>query len=231
MTKQELREDPVLESIQKGLSFAQENSRWLVLGVVALIVVAAVGLMVLQGRKAAGQRATVELARARTQVFAGALADARSTLETLLTRDGGTSSATEARLLLGDVYLRMGLASEARDKYDAALRDIKDPMLRSGALRGLAAALEDMDVKAEASTRYEEAAGDAQNAIALNDLMNAARTAADAGDLSRAKSIYERCLTMAKEVSRARVTEIQGVLAEIEARGGGASESAAAMAP
>jgi Tfp pilus assembly protein PilF len=226
MTKKELREDPVMESIQKGLGFARTNTRWLVLGVVAVVVVIAVGVMVLQGRKAASRRASVELAQARTQLFGGQLAQARASLETLVARNRGSSAALEAQLLLGDVYLRLGQPADARTSFEESLRDLEDPLVRSGALRGLAAALEDMGNKAEASARYEEAAADGRNASALSDLMNAARTAADGGDLSRARTLYERCLTMAEEVARGRVGEIQGLLAEIDARGGEASAGA-----
>jgi predicted negative regulator of RcsB-dependent stress response len=222
MTKRELREDPVMESIQKGLDFARSNTRWLVLGIVAVVVVIAVGAMVLQGRKAAARRATVELAQARTQVFGGQLDQARAALETLVARGRGTPSALEAQLLLGDIYLRLGQPADAKTSFEEALRNLKDPLVRSGALRGLAAALEDMGNKAEASSRYEEAAA-GENVSALSDLMNAARTAADGGDLVRARALYERCLTMAEELARGRVSEIQGLLAEIDARGGGAS--------
>jgi tetratricopeptide (TPR) repeat protein len=127
------------------------------------------------------------------------------------------------------VYLHLGQPAEARTSFEEALRKLEDPLVRSGALRGLAAALEDMGNTAEASTRYEEAAAGGKNASALSDLMNAARTAADAGDLSRAHTLYETCLTMAEEVARGRVSEIQGLIAEIQARGGGAPETVGAL--
>jgi Tfp pilus assembly protein PilF len=220
MTKKELREDPVLESLQKGISWFQANTRWVLLGAVGIVAVIAVGLMLLQGRRASHERAALELAQARTLMFQGQMQQARTGLEGIVTRDRGTEAAVEAHLLLGDINLRLGQPNIAKNNFEEALRRAKDPIVKSGAQRGLAAAFEDLGSKAEASRHYEMAAGSGRTAAALNDLMNAGRTAYDSGDVSRAREIYSRCLDLAEEVAQGRVNEVKLALAEVEAAGG-----------
>ena len=222
MTKKEIRHDPVLESFQKGLDFTQHHGRWLVLGVVGIVVVVAVAVMVIQGRQTAAERAAMDMTQARAQVMRGQIAQARLTLEGLTSRHGGSEVASEAYLLLGDVHLATGQPAEARTSFEQALQGKGGPLLKRAAERGLATALDDLGDASAASLRYESAAGDEKSAGALSDLMNAARTARAAGDMERARGLYERCQVMAQDVSASRVSEILLILAELDA-GGAAS--------
>jgi len=220
MTKDELRHDPVLESLQKGLGYTRSHVRWIVLGSAAFIALVAVVVMFFQGRQSSHHRSALALAQAKNQMYSGQAPQARVTLEDLVARSGNSPAGVEASLLLGDISIDMGQADEAKANYEDALRRAKDPLLKAGALRGIAAAADDLGSKAEASTRYEEAAGDARTALALSDLLNAARTAREGGDAARARDLYARCLDLAQDVAKNRVNEIKSAMAELEASSG-----------
>ncbi|MBD3334526.1 MAG: tetratricopeptide repeat protein [Candidatus Eisenbacteria bacterium] len=217
MTKKELRQDPVMEAMQKALGFGQQYGKWLALGAAGIIILIAVALLVIQGRQAAAEQAATELMMARSQIMQGQLAQARSSLESVVTRYGSSDAAKEAYLLLGDVELAMDNAEGARRAFSEALARLDEPILTMGAQRGLAAALEDLGRFAEASQTYEELAGASLDPVAIENLVNAARTAREAGDRDRAYSLYERALAMAEEKAPGRVSQIEMSMAEIAA--------------
>jgi predicted negative regulator of RcsB-dependent stress response len=218
MTKQELREDPILETLQRWYSWSRRHAGWLAAGLVIVVVVSAGAGLMLRGRSVAKAKAAVELAQARTLFLQGQTAAARTTLEQLLARYGGTPAGLEARLILAEIRLEDGQPEAA----EALLRELigrvreGDP-LKIAARRTLAACLEQTGQFDEASRIYEELAGDKTTAAALSDLLNAARVAREAGQLPRASELYARAQRLAEKVARARLREIQTARAEVEA--------------
>jgi tetratricopeptide (TPR) repeat protein len=216
MTKKELREDPVMETLQKILAFGRDYGRWLALGAAAVVVVIVVATLIVNGRRAAEMNAGAELVQSRTEVATGQWARARTSLENLISRYGQTKAADEAYVLLGDVELALQNPEGARAAFEEALTRVEDPTLLAGVRKGLAGSYEALGDKEEASRIYEEIVGPNPSGNGVTNLMNAARTAREAGDLSRAVNLYERAETMAETAARAKVQEIKMTIAEIK---------------
>jgi predicted negative regulator of RcsB-dependent stress response len=192
MTKGELREDPVLEQIQRGVAFAEQNARWLIAGAV-IVVAAVVGFMALhRGSLRSESEAGQLLVEAQASYLQGNASAAESQLKEMLQSHGRSRAAAGAQLTLGDVLLAQSRPEEALKAYQEAFaHGAKDPLVAPAAERGQGAALEDLTRYAEASQTYEKAAG--MSALgSIGDLISAARTALLAGDAPRAKTLLER---------------------------------------
>jgi len=192
MTKEELREDPVLEQIQRGVAFAQQNTRWLIAGAVVVIAVI-VGVFALQrGRVRAEREAGQFLVEAQVGYLQGNYAAAETQLKEMLQSYGRTRAAGAAQLTLGDALLAQSRPDEALKAYEAASgKTGRDAELGAAAQRGRAAALEDLGRLPEASGAYEKAAT-LGTLGRVTDLIAAARTALQGGDPARAKTLLDR---------------------------------------
>jgi predicted negative regulator of RcsB-dependent stress response len=199
MTKEELREDPVLEQIQRGVSFAQHHARWLILG--ALVVIALViGTIALQRGRVRGDREAAQyLVEAQAGYLQGNHAAAETQLREMLQSYGHSKYAGAAQLTLGDVLLAQGRAGDALKAYQTAAEKAGgDLELAAAAQRGQGAAMEDAGRVADASQAYEKAASNPSLSQAT-DLIAAARTALQAGDAPRAKTLLERAKQVDKQ--------------------------------
>ena len=136
MTKEELREDPILEHIQSFLGFVERNSRWIGLGVVILVVVLAGSIMVQRSKQRAEAEAEQLLAEGQTYFLQGNYVSAESQLQELLDSYGGTHAALAGRIYLGDALLAEGRASEALRLYEEAAAKADEPFLRAAGQRG-----------------------------------------------------------------------------------------------
>lgn len=191
MTKDELREDPVLERIQGVIGFIERHGRWLLAGLVGIVVVivAVVALQRSQARSAV--EASQVLAEAQSAYLQGNYMMAESQLRTIIDEYGGTPAGPAARLYLGDALLALERPAEAIEVYERAAGKLEDRELKAAAHRGRGAALEDLKRHAEASQAYERA-GELSSLHEQSDWLAAARTALDAGDAGRAEGFIER---------------------------------------
>jgi tetratricopeptide (TPR) repeat protein len=205
MTKQELREDPVLERIQGGLDYMERNARWLTLGVVAVVIVIVATMMIQRGRQRAEVEASQQLTMAQGLYLQGQHARAAAELQELLSRHGGTSAADQARIYLGDALLAQGQAVEALAAFDDAAAGADDQQSRAAAERGRAAALETLGRLAEASQAYEHAAQAATH-FQSDDLLGAGRCALQAGDPARAQTLLARAKELAGTAGEAKIS-------------------------
>jgi tetratricopeptide (TPR) repeat protein len=214
MTKEELREDPVLEQLQRALSFGQQHARWLVAGVLVAAAVV-IGILALQrGRQSAEREGSRYLIEAQAAYLTGNYAAAETQLKEMLQSHGRTRAAATAQVTLGDALMALGRPEEALKAYEAGGGKAAEPMIRAAALRGQATAQEDLGRHAEASQLFEKAAAETPLARAA-DLIAAARTALQAGDAARAGAMLDR----AKEADRAseNTAEISAYRARVEA--------------
>jgi len=214
MSKEELRDDPVLDWIQVGVSFAQRNARWLLMGgiIVAAGIVAAITLQKSQGRSEA--EAAALLTDAQRRYLQGAYPAAEVQLRQMIEAHGRTAAALPGYIYLGDALLAQGRASEALTAYDEAVaRGQKDLLLLAAAHRGKAASLESLSRFADAAKDYEEAAAIA-TPLQADDMIQAGRNALLAADPTRAQEILQR----ARKLESGRVPEIDFYLAQAEAQ-------------
>jgi len=192
MTKEELREDPVLEQIQRGVAFAEHNARWLIIGAVIVVAAVAGGVALHRGQLRAQRDASQYLLEGQGAYLQGNYSAAETQLKEMLQTYGRSPSAPAAQITLGDALMAQQRPEEALQAYQSAEgRAGRDPLLAAAAQRGQAAALEDLGRLPEASQAYEKAAG-IGTLGQVQDLIAAARTALQASDPARAKSLLER---------------------------------------
>jgi len=206
MTKDELREDPILERIQALLRFTERNSRWLIAGVV-VIAALVVGVMALRSAQARAERdAALAFSEAQSSFMQGNLPAAENQFRQVIDNFGRTAAAPAARVQLGDVLRAQGRAEEAVSVYgQVAAAGGAPALLRLAGHRGRGAALEELGRFAEASEAYEQAAEMAPFLVG-DDWLNAGRAALEAQNPERAKELLERALPLVDEAQRPVVT-------------------------
>jgi len=190
MTKEQLREDPILEHIQSFMSFVERNARWIALGAAIVVVVIVGSVMVDRSKKRAEAEAETLLGAGQTYYLQGNYANSEGQLRELLDAYGGTRAAISGRIYMGDALLAQGRADEALVYFDEATSKARDTLLKAAANRGRASALETSLRWSEASVAYEEASA-FETTFKTDDVIAAARTALKAGDAARAKTLLE----------------------------------------
>lgn len=193
-TQQDSSDDVFVAKVLHAGKWAENNQQILtVLAVVVAIGVA--GLLYYRSyRRSLGEQAAQQLELIYQTVAMADVEGARTELGTFIERFGGTPYEPEARLLLGDLYLRDGSPQQAQ----AVLRPIgespREPIeLQAAAL--LAAAFEQDGQVQEAERIYLAIADRSELDFEVRDaLANAARLRGDRGDAEGALELYERAI-------------------------------------
>jgi predicted negative regulator of RcsB-dependent stress response len=199
--------------------WAERNQQLLtVLAVVAAIAIA--GLLYYRSyRRSMNDRAAQQLELIYQTVAMADVEGARTELGTFIEQFGGTPYEAEARLLLGDLYLRDGSPQQAQ----AVLRPLGDspraPIeLQAAAL--LAAAYEQDGQAQEAERIYLAIADRSELGFEVRDALgNAARLRTERGDREGAIELYERAMEDLEEgdadwgLFEMRLEEIRAALA------------------
>lgn len=214
MTKEELREDPILEWIQNTVTFFQRNLRWIMTGAIIVAAVVIGGVALTRSHQRAERDAAQLLSEAQRRYLQGAYPAAEVQLRQLIDAHGRTPSASPARVYLGDALLAQARTTEALEAYrDAVARAGGDALITAAAQRGKATALENLSQPGEASQAYAEAAA-FETAFTFDDLYHAGRTALAAGDAQRAQTLLGRAR---KHEGARRSAEVDFYLAQAEA--------------
>ncbi|MCK4303543.1 MAG: hypothetical protein KAY24_04830 [Candidatus Eisenbacteria sp.] len=216
MTKEELREDPILERVQQTLNFVQSNARWIALGVAAVIILIAGVIMINRSRVRAETDAAQLLSAGQQLYLQGNYAESESQLQQLLDMHGASRAAAQAWIYLADGLAAQERREEALAAYESAGGRGTTPIIRAAAARGRGTVLEDLEQFGEASKAYEEAAG-VETIFQVDDLLGAARTALQAADPARAQVLLEQAQAIkatGRSVNRAK---IQFYLSQAEA--------------
>lgn len=206
LSRRQMRKDPLLTWTARGETYLEENWQRLLIAAGALALVVVLVLFLRNSRRNAELTASETLAQAQVQLWTGNPTEAAQIAGQVIERSPGTRSGRIAYLVRGDALLKMGDREGAATAYRAFLEQEKrDPVLRLSAKRGLAVALEDGGFFAGAAELYEELAREelAREAkrkerpggIAAGDLMAAARCRERAGDLARARALYEEVVS------------------------------------
>ncbi|NNF25590.1 MAG: tetratricopeptide repeat protein [Gemmatimonadetes bacterium] len=210
-------DDAFIGGVLQASSWAQQNRQLLtIIGVALAVIVGGLWYWVsFQG--GVEQQAIGELERIQQTVGLGDSDAARGELQTFLERFGGTRSAGEARMILGQLHLEAGDAGQAIVVLEDAMRDLDEPVnLQSAMLLG--AAYETEGRTADAISTYRRVASEATLAFQVTDArMAAARLLEAEGNTAEAISTYERVLDELEETSPNRAL-VQMRLAELRAR-------------
>jgi len=177
-------------------TWAKAHTRALVIGAIVLVI-AVIGIwQYIDYRGTMNERAATELLQIRGTAASGNMQLAARDLETYLGRFGGTESAADARILLGQIYLMQNQPQQAVDALRPAA-DSDDHLVNAAVGLLLASAYEMANDMAQAEAQYlevaEEARLDMHRREALEDL---ARVRAQAGDTAGAVEVYDRLIGM-----------------------------------
>jgi predicted negative regulator of RcsB-dependent stress response len=214
MTKDELREDPVLERIQSFMRFAEHNVRWFIAGAIVVVLVIVATFALQRGQANTAREAAQALTEGQASYLQGNYPMAESQLRQVIDQYGNSRAAGIARIFLGHALLDQARPEDALAAYTEATGKVgADPELKAAANRGRGAALRDLGRFDEASRAYEEASG-LGTLQRVDDLIAAGRTALRGGDAARAKELLGRVKT---DEAGDRSGQIGFLMAEAEA--------------
>jgi hypothetical protein len=174
--------------------WAQANQQTMTVAGV-LIVIAVAGILYYGSyRRSMNDQAAQQLELAHQSMLIDDRQGARDQLITFLERYGGTAYEGEARLLLGDLYLKDGEPQQAQAVLEPVGASPREPVEFQAATL-LARAYEQQEAWTEAETSYLRIADRADLPFQVEEaLAAAARIRAQQGDAAGAIQLYERIL-------------------------------------
>jgi predicted negative regulator of RcsB-dependent stress response len=205
MTKEELREDPVLEGLNKLKKFIDERG-FILLIVLLLAIAAAVGSQVFRRMGARGeQRAAVLVMDGEAQYQQGNLTDALAKFKQAYEGQKGSTNGKIGLLRAADAQAELGNAADAKSLYEKFLASPpNDGLLKASGVRGLAAVLDSMGQHEQAAKSYLEAAAIEGSPLRADDLVSAGYAYVDAGKWTEARSAFQRVIEDFSDSPRAR---------------------------
>lgn len=172
-----------------------------ILTIVGVVVVLALGALVYYGnyRDSLVNQAANQLEMIHQSVAMEDVQGAKDQLVLFLDRFGSTPYAGEARMLLGELYLRTGDAEQAIAVLEPMASSPREPLeLQAAAL--LAVAYEQQQMWEQAEAAYLRVADRSELDFQVRDaLSSAARIRAQQGDQAGAAELYRRILAQLDE--------------------------------
>jgi tetratricopeptide (TPR) repeat protein len=199
ISKRELKEDALITSYVNITTFYEENKKRISTGIVALLVVAAAIFLYVKNRNDNNERAATDFAKVYSFYDNGqyqiAIDGVRERnipgLKTIVDDYGSTHAGNLAKFYLANCYYNL-------DKYEEALKEYQDfsaedKLLIVSRFSGIGACYEALGNHAEAAQNYESAASKYPDDLdAAENLNNAARNYAAAGEKEHALELYKR---------------------------------------
>jgi tetratricopeptide (TPR) repeat protein len=194
ITRQKIKEDKFITQTLQTADWVKRRQRPMILGSVALVVVAIMIMSLFAARRAAEREASILVLQAGYLIEMVDLSGARLQLSLARERYGGTRSAGRATFMLAQLLFQEGAVDSSRSLYQEYLDDYgHDDILRGAAEAGLAACLEESgDFLAAAEAYQDTAEKNRDQPSAAHYLMQAGRCYRLAGDLSQAVALYQR---------------------------------------
>lgn len=221
-------DDRFVHGVLEGGAWARENARTLVIAG-AVVVALLVGFLVYRNYSSARETGAANaLNDLRTTVASGNVPLALRDGEALVSRYGGTESADEARLLLGELYLQANQPQQASEVLAPLSRDVDAPLGFNAAML-IGGAYEAAGQAEQAIQTYTRIGRDSRFLFQqIAGYEEAARVQAATGDAASAIASFERILDLIDENAAERgFYEMR--IAELQT--GGAPSNAAPPAP
>lgn len=211
-------EDAFIAATLRLAHWAQQNSRALILGGIALAILTGGVIYYLDYRERVTEVASTEIRSLRNQLRSGGGEQVVQGLRSFIGQFGDTPYGTEARVLLAEELLQQGRAPEALEPARAAARRLGSDPLGTRAAFLLAAAHEEAGDTSSAIQVYERIGREARlKAERARGLEGAARLYAASDQLTEAIESYERLVERLPEDDPQRALYEQR-RAELESR-------------
>ena len=214
VTKQDLKEDKFVKFTLQAKTYIDENYQKLMriaLGVGAVIIIL---VFYYYNSQETAKEANSQLGIAEIEYKNGNLSKASERLEKLINEYDGTDSADKGLFLLANIYYQQKRYEDARIHFDRFVSAYSGSnILLASGYAGLAACEEVDSNFSEAANLYERAADLAPDfPESDNYYYMSALCYKRAGDLDKARSLFEQLASEAKSSQRVRDAEIQLVL-------------------
>ncbi len=196
ITKKALKEDKLITLYAQATKWAEENIKLITYVGAAVLLLIVASIFIQNNRARSESVASVQLARAIHVFDANDYNNAISLLSGLVENHGGTKSGRIARLYLAQALYRTGEYAAAAEHFKKAAAKLgSDIHLKTTALAGEAACLEQQGEYAQAAEKYEKIVKKYPDApIAPYILFRAARCFANAGDSTKAEILYQKLI-------------------------------------
>lgn len=198
-------DDKFVASSLQFLAWARENTRALVLGIGAVLVLAAGVYYYLDYRGRVEEAASTQIQTIRFDLGVGNVSQTVESLRTYIARFGSTRYGTEARVMLAHALLLENRAGEAiAPAQEAAAKLGSDPLAARAAFL-MAAAYEQVSDTAAAIQVYEQI-GDKASLLPerVRGYDGAAELLAAQGQKARAVELYRKIIELTPEDSPRR---------------------------
>jgi len=191
------REDPLVATWVRTQDWFAHNGRiaaWTVGGLALAVLVFVVWT---RSRSQAEARASSSLAEAQAIYWRGDYPTLLVRADEVRKNFAGTKAATEALRLKGDAFFWQGDFKSAAQNYDQYLKENRtDSAFRRGVERNLAQSWESDHQPKKAGELYEKIAAEPGPRLLTAELyLSAARSYRAAGDLAKAKALYQKVST------------------------------------
>jgi tetratricopeptide (TPR) repeat protein len=199
ISKRELKEDALVTGYAKATTFYSENRKNISIGVTVLALLILAVVVIFKNRSDANQRAILLVGQiyqvydqGQYQLAIDGIPERNiKGLRDIVEDCGNSANGEIARFYLANSYYYTG-------KYEEALKAFESfspsgDLLVVSRLAGIGACEESLGRFRDAAESYEKAASkDAKDPTAAENLNNAARTSALAGDKTKAIELYKR---------------------------------------
>lgn len=202
ISKQTLKHDEFSESMITVADFVKRHTtEVLAVAVGALII--AVGLaFIAQSRSKSEREASLMLSSVQGALFSGQYQQAEQGFNDIVKRYGSTNAAKEALVNLGNIGMRQGKFDQALESYSRCVKaGPSNPLIRYGALSGVAACYEQKGDFAKAADYYSRIAAQLpkEQFFASQALLAAGRCYANAKLPDKARAAYQQVLDAYKQ--------------------------------
>ena len=198
ISKRELKQDALIKTYVKATSFYEEYKRYLNIGVTTLVVLIIATVFYVNNRNTNNEQAMTELGKvyqyydnARYQVAIDGIPEQNIRgLESIVGDYGSTPSGELARFYLANALFQLERYDDALDMFDE-FDPGGDQLLTVSRLSGIAGCYESLQDYGKAAEFFEKAATQYSDDLnAAENMNNAARNFAQAGDKERALTLY-----------------------------------------
>ncbi len=195
LTKREIKEDKFVTAYFKTQDYFKQNSKPISYGFFAIVAVIVVSLIFTSQQKQKEAEASIELTRARIEYFANNYSGAIPILKNVIEMYGSTNSGIEATFLIANASYETGNFTDAEKYFNQYIDDGSDDLLKSSALAGVAACLEQQKKYESAAKLFQEAAEKYEDSfLTPENLLNSARCYSLSGKNEIARKLLQKLL-------------------------------------
>jgi predicted negative regulator of RcsB-dependent stress response len=193
ITKKELKHDPLLDSLEKGKEFYEENSKQIVTGISVVIVVFLLGWGWMNNIQSTKNEAMLANTKTTIAAIQGVNSNVFAELEQIIDEYGSNDEVAQSALLLGTAKMDSGDFIGAEELF-STLANSSDKQLKVAGKLKLAYLAEKQADHAAAAALYQTVANLDEGWVSDNARLQAGYAYLAAGDATQARNIVTSML-------------------------------------